>query len=82
MGNSRSLLLLRNAERGAVNDLPPPSTRAVLGARVALDFATGLAGVALAFALSRHLTPALVALTIVVVIAVTAFIILLREFPR
>jgi len=65
-----------------VNDFPPPSPRAVRGARLALDVATCLAGVAIAFALSRHLTPALVALTIVVVIAVTAFIILLREFAR
>jgi len=73
---------MRQPGRGSVNDLPPPSARAVRAARLALDVATGLAGVALAFALSRHLTPALVALTIVVVIAVTAFIIVLREFAR
>jgi len=65
-----------------VNDLPPPSPRAVRRARVALDIATVAAGIAAAFALSRHPTPALVILAIVVVFAVTVFVVLMREISR
>ena len=65
-----------------MNELPPPSARAVRRARVALDIVTVVAGVAAAFALSRHLTPALVILAIVVVVAATASVVLMREISR
>ncbi|WP_267388714.1 hypothetical protein [Sphingomonas sp. GC_Shp_3] len=65
-----------------MNDFPPPSPRAVRVAWIALDVATVVAGIAAASAFSRHFASALVTITILVAIAVTAFIIPLREFAR
>jgi hypothetical protein len=76
------MLALRACRCDRVNDFPPPSPRAVRGARLALEAATVVAGIAAAFAIRQHFTSALVTIAIVAAIAATAFIILLREFPR
>ncbi|WP_242148881.1 hypothetical protein [Sphingomonas sp. BAUL-RG-20F-R05-02] len=65
-----------------MNDFPPASPRFVRLAWIALDVATVVAGIAAAFAFSRHFASALVTITILIAITVTAFIILLREFTR
>ncbi|AOH85754.1 hypothetical protein AWL63_19185 [Sphingomonas panacis] len=65
-----------------MNDLPPPSPRAVRRARIAIDVAIIVAGVAVAFALTRHPAPALVTLAVALLVAVTAFVVIMREFSR
>ncbi|MDF0489179.1 hypothetical protein PX554_13645 [Sphingomonas sp. H39-1-10] len=65
-----------------MNDLPPTSSRAVRRARIAIDFAIVAAGVAVAFALCRLPAPALVTLAVALLVAVTAFVVIMREISR
>jgi hypothetical protein len=65
-----------------MNELPPPSPRALKRARIAIDIAIVLAGLGTAFAASRHSAPALVTIAVALFVAVTAFVVITRGTSR